>query len=259
MDGVISSHSGDSALPPEAAEHISGCERCRRLMRLLDEAPDVPAPSAGRLKQIRITMVEDLKPVRPLAPSRVFLFAFALIFLAVVAVGSLLLGMTGWGVRAVGQKIAVFAALAGGAILLVLSMVRQMAPGSKHAIFPAALPAGILVALILVMAAVFRPQQESAFVPNGIACIRTGLTYSIPAAFLVWMLLRRGAILYPKLLGAAAGGFAGLVGLSVLEMNCPHLNEYHILVWHVGVVLLSLLAGLGLGAAVEHMLRVRRE
>ena len=31
----------------------AGCDRCRRLMRLLDEGPDVPAPSARQLKQIR--------------------------------------------------------------------------------------------------------------------------------------------------------------------------------------------------------------
>ena len=37
MDGIISSHSGDSLLSPEAAEHIVGCERCRSLVRLLDE------------------------------------------------------------------------------------------------------------------------------------------------------------------------------------------------------------------------------
>jgi hypothetical protein len=48
------------------------------------------------------------------------------------------------------------------------------------------------------------------------------------------MLLSQGAMLSPKLIGAAAGGFAGLVGLSVLEINCSNLNVYHIVVWHSG-------------------------
>ena len=73
IDGLISSH--------EAAEHVAGCERCRRPMRLLDQGPDVPAPSEGQLKQIQAAMADNLKPVRPLAPSGVFLLALAVVSL----------------------------------------------------------------------------------------------------------------------------------------------------------------------------------
>jgi len=90
-------------------------------------------------------------------------------------------------------------------------------------------------------------------------CIRNGLEYSIPTALLFWMLLRRGAILFPKLIGAAAGGFAGLIGLSVLEINCSNLNVYHILVWHWGVILITSLAGVALGAIVEYIDRHREQ
>ena len=80
-------------------------------------------------------------------------------------------------------------------------------------------------------------------------CMKSGLTYAIPAAFLFWLLVRKGAILYPKLIGAMAGALAGLIGLSVLEINCSNLNVFHILVWHWGVVLISSAAGALLGAA----------
>jgi len=253
IGGVISSHSGDSGLPPEAAEHVAGCDRCRRLMRLLDEGPDVPAPSAGQLKQIQASLIDKLKPVRPLAPSGVFLLALAVVFLAVVATGPPLLGMNGWGVLSTAQKIAVFAALATGAVPLAVSMVGQMTPGSKYIVTRAASPAAILVSELLLLAAVFRPQQESAFVSNGLTCLKIGLMYSMITAFLVWILLRRGAVQYPKLMGAAAGGFTGLVGLSVLEIICPNLNEHHILVWHWGVPLLSSLTGVALGAAIDRL------
>jgi hypothetical protein len=253
IDGVISSHSGDSGLPPEAAEHVAGCDRCRRLMRLLDEGPDIPAPSASQLKQIQSAMIDNLKPVRPLAPSGVFLLALAVVFLAVVAAGPLLLGMNGWRVLSTGQKIAVLAALATGAVPLAQSMVGQMAPGSKSIITRVMSPAGILLSELLVLAAVFQPQQESAFVSNGLTCMKIGLMYSMTTAFLVWILLRRGGVQYPKLMGAAAGGFTGLVGLSVLEIICPNLNEHHILVWHWGVTLLSSLGGASLGATIDRL------
>jgi hypothetical protein len=74
---------------------------------------------------------------------------------------------------------------------------------------------------------------------------------------LFWLLVRRGAILFPKLIGAAAGGLAGLIGLSVLEMNCSNLDVYHILVWHGGVVVISSVAGALLGATVEYIARLR--
>ena len=82
--------------------------------------------------------------------------------------------------------------------------------------------------------------------------------YSMPAAFLLWLILRRGAVLYPKLTAAVAGGFAGLAGLGVLELNCPNLNVFHILVWHAGVVIVGSLGGALLGAAVESIEQWRK-
>jgi hypothetical protein len=257
MDTVIGSHSGDSTLPPEAARHVVECEGCRLLVNALDKAHNGLEPSAGRLKQIQAAINEGLRPVRPLASSRVYLLAFMLISVAVVAIGSSLLGINGWDALRSIQRITVFTTLTASAFLLAISVVRQMAPGGKHSISPSLLPIGILTPLILVVAVVFQVRHESAFVPDGLACLRTGLTYSIPAALLFWVLLSRGAVLYPKLTGAAAGGLAGLIGLSVLEVKCSNLNVYHILLWHWGVILLCSVGGLSLGAAVEYI-RQRR-
>jgi len=77
-------------------------------------------------------------------------------------------------------------------------------------------------------------------------CFSTGMSHSILAALALWIPLRRGAMLRPCLTGAAAGGFAGLVGLSILEIQCSNLNFNHILVWHGGVVVASALSGAGL-------------
>jgi hypothetical protein len=210
------------------------------------------------LRRIQTSIVADLKPTRPLAPSRILLFGCAIIFLSVVAVGALLLGMNGWRALSLLQRIVVFVTLAASAVLLAISMVRQMVPGSKHIFAPGVLLVAIPVVLLMAVAATFRSQQESAFLATGMMCLKNGLRYSIPAAFLLWLILRRGAILYPKFIGAVAGGLAGLAGLSVLEVNCPNLNGFHILVWHGGVVLISSLGGTLLGAAVESIEQWRK-
>jgi hypothetical protein len=133
-----------------------------------------------------------------------------------------------------------------------------MAPGSKHAVPPAVLPVAILVVLMMVITAMFRSQPESAFLRNGAMCMKNGLRYSMPAAFLLWLILRRGAVLHPKLSGAVAGGLSGLAGLSILELNCPNLNAFHILVWHAGVVAVSSMGAALLGAAVESIERLHK-
>ncbi len=253
MDGVIGSHSGDLTLPREAAEHVVECEDCRRLVKALDKGHTSLEAHEGRLKQIQAAIKQDLRPVRPLASSGVFLLAFMLITLAVVAFGTLLLGVNGWNALSSIQRMTIFTALTADAILLAVSVVRQMAPGGRHSISPRLLPIGILALLILVTGVIFHIRHESAFVPDGLACLRTGLTYSIQAALLFWFLLSRGAVLYPKLTGAAAGGLAGLIGVSVLEVRCPNLDLDHILVWHLGVILLCAIGGLSLGALVEYV------
>ena len=220
------------------------------LMRLLDH-DDGFRPSESVLQRIEVAILQNLKPIRPLPPSHILLLGCAISFLSVVIVGALLLGMNGWSALSLLHRIAVFTTLAISAILLSISMVRQMVPGSKHMIAPAIVIFAIPVTLMLMIQATFRSQPEPTFVASGIMCIKNGLTYSIPAAVLLWLILRRGAALHPKLIGAVTGGLAGVAGLSVLEINCPNLNVFHILVWHAGVFVINSLGGALLGTAVE--------
>jgi hypothetical protein len=257
MDDVIGSWSGDSGLEPQHAKHLTHCGRCRALTALLDNTDVGFHLSERLLRRMQAGILEDLKPVRPLPPPRILLLACLIVLLSVVAVGALLLGTTGWNVLNMLQRTAVFAALAVSAVLLANSVVRQIVPGSKHAFAPATLPIAILVSLMLVIVATFRSQRESAFILGGLACMKNGLLFSVAAAFLLWLILRRGALLLPKLIGAAAGGLACLSGLSVLEVNCPNLNVFHILVWHGGVVVFGSLGGALVGAAVESIQRWR--
>jgi hypothetical protein len=236
-----------SAPAPGAVEHVAECEHCRHLVWLCGESDQASPPSADQMKRIEAAILRGLTPVQPLASPWAFFFAFSLVFLAMVAGGSLLLGTDGWRALSVLQRIAVFAPAAACAGLLALSLVWLMAPGSKLVISSTRASIGVLPLLALIIVIVFHAREESGFVSAGLAHLRTGLTCAVPGAVLFWLLLRRGAILSPGLTGTIAGGLAGLVGFMVLELQCPNLNLYHILAWHWGVALLAMLGGLALG------------
>ena len=259
IDNLMSSASANPNRTPEAVEHLVNCADCRTLVRVLWEGEKIAAVPDTQKKRIQARIAENLKPVRPLAPSRFFLFACAIIFLSIMVIGVTPFGMNGWGALSTAQRFTVFAMIGVSAVLLAISMVGQMVPGSKYTFAPTTLPVGVLAILMVVFAVTFRSKEESTFLADGLACVRSGLTYSIPAMFLFWLLVRRGAILSPKLMGAAAGGLAGLIGLSVLEINCSNLNLFHIMVWHWGVVLISSVAGVLFGTAVEYGERWRRQ
>jgi hypothetical protein len=229
------------------------CKHCRDLVQMLQKKEQAPASVESQVERIQAMIAALLEPVRPLASARFFLGACAIIFLSVVAIGIMPSGMDGWAALNGMQRMAVFATIAASGVLLAVSMIGQMVPGNKYALAPALLPVGVLTVLIVILSATYRPREEPAFVESGLACVRRGLTYSIPAAFLFWLLVRRGAILYPKLIGAAVGGLASLAGFSVLELNCPDVNVFHIVVWHWGVVLIGTASGAFIGAAAEHI------
>jgi hypothetical protein len=196
-------------------------------------------------------MATGLRPVRPVASERYFFGAFLGIFVSVVALGIYRMGAFAIRVMTPLQTTAILSALAISTVLLAYSLVHQMVPGSRHRISPKLLPVAVTISLMIAMAVLFQFQHERNFLANAWACIRAGTPFGLLAAVPFWLLLRRGAILSPSMTGAATGLFAGLVGTSVLEIHCPNLDAWHILVSHLGVAILCALAGLVIGLAIE--------
>lgn len=252
IDGFIILHVSGAAIPPEVAAHIAGCERCRQLADAIGETQRTAPPSPESLTRIENRILADLKPVKPLAPTSVLFFALMFFLVVVAAIGSAALGTSGWRVLSALQRIAVFTALAATAGLLAFSAVRQIVPGSRLLLSPYWPEIAVLGVMTGILAALFHPREESAFVSRGLKCLGIGLEYAIPTALLAWLLLRRGAVLNPVLTGATAGILAGLSGLTVLEIHCPNLNAYHILAWHIGSVLASVLGGVAIGLMVAY-------
>jgi hypothetical protein len=242
----------EESMSPQAQDHVRTCNRCRELVSVLNRPVGADSPSPETLRHIADGMAADLRPVRPIAPAWYFLGAFAGIFVSIVALGVYRMEAFAIAVMTPLQTSAILTALAISTGLLVYSLVQQMVPGSRHRIPPKLLPVAIAIALTIAMAVLFQFQHERNFWASAWACIRAGTPYGVVAAVPFWLMLRRGAILSPGMTGAATGLLAGLVGTSVLEIHCPNLDAWHILVSHLGVAILCALAGLIIGLAAEN-------
>jgi len=251
IENLIISHASGADMSPEAAAHIAGCERCQRWADALLQTFQVAAPSREQLQQIESRILAGLKPVKPLPPAPVLVLALVFALMVVAAAGSRALGVAGWQALSPLQRLAIFSALALTAGLLASSVIQQIVPGARLLVSPYLLVVAVLGVMLGICAALFHPHPEASFVSTGLVCLRIGVECATSAALLFWLLLRRGTILSPMLTGVTAGALAGLSGLTVLEIFCPNLNEYHILVWHLGAVLASVAAGLAIGTIVE--------
>ncbi len=243
--------SEESRLPLQVQDHVKSCNRCQELIRALNMPVPVDAPSPAILRQIAEGIATNLRPVRPVAPARYFFGAFVGIFVSIVALGVYRMGTFAIAVMTPLQTAAILSALAIGTVLLAYSLVLQMVPGSRHTIPPRFLPVGIMIALTIAIVVLFQFQHERNFWKSGWACIRVGIPIGVLAAVPFWLVLRRGAVLSPRMTGAATGLLAGLVGTSVLEIHCPNLDAWHILVSHLGVAILCALAGFVIGLVGE--------
>jgi hypothetical protein len=230
---------------------LKRCKRCQELVRALNVAIPAGPASPATLRQIERGIAADLRPVRPLAPKSYVFAALVAIFVCFVTVGVYRLGAFAIRVMSPLQAGVILGTLAISTALLAYSLVHQMVPGSRHRIPPRLLPVGIMISLAVAIAVLFQFQHQQTFLPNTWACLRAGIPMGALAAVPLWLVLRRGAILSPRMTGAATGLLAGLVGTSALEVHCPNLDAWHILVSHLGVAVLGAMAGLVIGFVSE--------
>lgn len=257
IDDLIDMTRGDLGVDLQITEHLNQCRGCRALMVALGEVRQRGVPRSS-LSRVEAMILKNLSPVRPLPSLPFLLLACATIFCGVVWSGATAFGMAGWHTLSLTQRTGVFTALTASGLLLAFSMIGQMVPGSKYAVAAPSVPIVALTAMLVLVALMFRPRAESAFVPIGLICLKNGLTYSIPAFVLFGAIVQFGAMLNPKVIGAAAGMLAGFAGVAALEINCPDLNVFHRLVWHWGAVLIVCGVGI-LFSAVLEQIKLRRE
>jgi hypothetical protein len=204
-----------------------------------------------QLERIKGDTLADLEPVRLLTPTRLLFLSLILIAASTAAVGVFELGIAGWKALGLFQRFAVFTPLVAGSGLLAFILVRQVVPGSRVLFSTPLFVTAVLAIMASVFTTLFNSHRELTFVATGLVCLRIGLECAIPTAALFWLVLRRGEILNTMATGALTGALAGLSGLVLLEIFCPNLNKYHILLWHLGAAFVSVMGGTAVGIIAE--------
>jgi hypothetical protein len=129
------------------------------------------------------------------------------------------------------------------AALFARAIVEQMIPGSVRLIRSSWLAALGMAALVLLIIVIFKNLGTVHFVTQGIPCLRLGVISAVVSGFIGWKLFQRGYLVSPRETITLYGLFAGLVGIAVLALHCPILNSLHVLVWHLGAMLIAGLMG----------------
>jgi hypothetical protein len=241
-----SPHSGSSSWPDEARRHLESCERCAQLQALLDgpSPADFPEVLQGR---IEAAILPGLRPVSPLPDVWRVAGALLLGSIAVIAIANWRLGVEGWDARNGLQSAVDFSLLGISVLALAILLAQQMMPGSRYRAAAWVWLAAPVVALVAAVTLLYGDEWKPDYAAWAVNCLKIATACAAASAPLFWLALRRGFSLHPTAHGATAGLLAGLVGVSVLEIYCPYLDRFHILVSHIGAAVIAALAGAAFG------------
>jgi hypothetical protein len=222
--------------------------------KILGESAGQPLPSAASdaVRKARSAILADLRPVRPMPTSRTLTLLFAGAFAIVSIASGALLGPHGFHVLDDLQRAAIYPTLIALALVAAVACSRQMRPAGGARLGGVALLC-VLACFAAVSAGIFRGYGTENLVQEGIPCLRAGLLVALPTAILISWILRRGFVLDWSAAGLAGGVLSGLTGLGMLEVHCPNLKAVHILVWHLGVVVVSAALGFAFGRIVDFL------
>ena len=232
-------------LTGSAEDHLASCAGCRAMV----EALTLPEAHLDRerIDQLQALITTSLTPVRPLPSNRMLISSLLAVFAVFSLIAAIPVGYFGFHVLNTAQKFAYYTVILLCAMWFSVAMVHEMIPGSKETASPGVRILTGMLSLALVPMGLFHNFDLHRFVPLGIPCLRLGLICAVVSGALFWFVLRKGFFTSPAAAGATAGCFAGLAGVAVLALHCPILNSAHIIIWHLGAMVVAVFGGVLVG------------
>lgn len=238
------------ALDAEAKQHLAQCPDCEALLAWQSSVQVTATPSPERLAEIEKQITRHWHPVRRIPSNTTLVLALLALFFALAIGAPALLGYFALHALRPFQMALYYGALAIGTAGAAIVVVQLMIPGSKVRLNPRIAIPAIAVVIVSIVALLF-PNFNAAYLHGGMRCFWNGLIAAGIAAILFATVLRRLFPSAPVTAAAAIGFFAGLCGVTVLALHCPVLVSIHILFWHLGVLVVSTLAGAIIGYITE--------
>ncbi len=253
IDTVLDHHGGPP--PAEARQHLDRCPRCRTLYTWMMEDSLAVRISPALHQRIAGPVLRSLPPVKPLPRPRVSIAQ--IIVLCVVFSSALVavMGTAGVARASALQVVGIGVLIATGVYLFSVMLARQMRPGSYQPVPAHTVLAAFGLGLLTAIGVLFPWGTPPSFVAQGWPCLLGGVGVAVPAASILWLVVRRGAPLSMIAMGAMLGATAGLLGVTVLQVKCPHQEALHLLVWHGSVLMIATGAGVLAGWLAQRFSR----
>jgi hypothetical protein len=235
---------GEGSLLSEGAmQHLDQCPHCRSLYDWMSEASRAASISPAREQRIAHALRMSLPHVKPLPPLRVSIASLIVLFVALSGGLIAVMGTAGIARASLTQIVGIGVLLTTGVCLFSAMLAKQVRPGSyQHVPWQMAL-AAIGFALLTAMGVLFPWDLAPRFVGQGLPCVLAGVSMAVPAAALLWLAVRHGTALSIITTGGTLGATAGLLGMTVLQVKCPHQEAPHLLAWHGSVLLIAVGSG----------------
>jgi hypothetical protein len=220
----------------------------------------VPAPelSPAIRRKISGALTASLQPVKPMPATRVLAGQVAALFLVFAVALIAMMGVTGFRTLDFWQAFGIVAIPAVGVSLLSLVLAWQIRPGSQQRISAMFAWACIGMGFLTGTALLLPWRGAEAFISRGWPCLLAGSAAAVPGGILFWLLAGRGVPLSAAMFGGTLGAIAGLLGVTVLQFRCIYQDAAHILVWHGGILVLSVTASVLVAQAIERNRKGRR-
>jgi hypothetical protein len=207
-------------------------------------------PDSARLARVKKTFAASASPVRPLPSNGAMMLLCAGVFVVLAILLTIPVGFPGFAKMSVSGRWMDYSVVFLLTMVMAGGVVEQMIPGSRRTMRPVwTIFFGILL-LSVTAVFLFPDFAMQRFVPTGIPCLRYGLVCAIPGAGFTWILMRFGFVTDPVPAAVSAGALSGLLGAAVLALHCSIFNAPHIVVWHVGVIVVASLSGVLTGRII---------
>lgn len=238
---------GPSSLSESIRKHLEGCAPCRALWDFLAREETAVPVSAALQAKITGSVLESLEPVAPLTNAWKLTLGFVLIFGLISGVFVAVSGLQGTADSSTLSFTALLGVIGVAVLLVSITLTREMSPGTPRLLTPARLFITLFAAIFIIIAFLFPWEIGDGVFAHSWHCLRSGLVFSIPAAVLILLLLRRGAVLSMSVAGAGAGLLAGLAGMTILHFGCTIHSAPHVMIAHFGIAKAGALFGFLLG------------